>query len=132
MRKIKHWLVLFMSIPILLASTAAHADVYCSFTINTLFMTPDGWINSSLGGNGYSKGWWICPVSGSTTINDGYQSRTVTSDSCKALWSQFLSLKAAEKPIVLQFHGPADCSSASLPADGTQPSLFPANFGFQN
>lgn len=73
----------------------------------------------------YWKSWWICPTSGSTVVNDGYSaSRTISSDSCKTLYSQPLTAKATGRRINFYFHGPADCASASLPADGT-PSLFP-------
>lgn len=132
MGKIRHLLASLTAAPFLFASTAAYADVVCPFTINALWITPDGWVNVALNTSSYGKSWWICSTGGSTTVNDGYSSKTITSDSCKAIWSDFLSLKAANKPISLQFHGPADCSSAALPADGSTPSPFPANFGFVN
>jgi len=112
--------------------TVANADIVCALTVSNLWITPDGWINVALSGTGFDKGWWLCPVSGSTSINDGYGAKTITSDSCKAIWSQLLTLKAAGKPINLMFHGPVDCTAASLPADGTQPNPFPSNFGFNN
>jgi len=113
-------------------SPTAQADVSCAFTIVTLSITPDGWINGAFSGGGSGKTWWICPVSGSVAVNDGYASRTITSDNCKAIYSQLLTLKVSAKQVTMQFHGPADCSSAALPADGTQPNPFPTIFGFSN
>jgi len=116
----------------LITPTAADADVACALTISNLWITPYGWINVGLSGNGLDIGWWLCPVSGSTSINDGNTTKTVSSDSCRAIWSQLLTLKAAGKPLNLMFHGPTDCTAASLPANGTQPTPFPENFGFNN
>jgi hypothetical protein len=114
----------------LAAPSTAFADVNCTFTISSLWVTPDGWINAGLNGYGYGKGWWICPVGASISVNDGYSSKTVSSDNCKAIYSQLLTAKTSAHPIHLQFHGPADCSSAALPADGSAPNPYPANFGF--
>jgi hypothetical protein len=113
----------------LAAPSTAFADVNCTFTISSLWITPDGWINAGFNGYGYGKGWWLCPVSASITVNDGYSSKTVSSDNCKAIYSQLLTAKASAHPIHFQFHGPADCSSAALPADGSVPSPYFANIG---
>lgn len=111
---------------------SAYADVTCDFSISALWVTPDGWVNVAVNTADFGKGWWICPVSGSTSVNDGYATRTVTSDSCKAIYSMLLTQKSSGRPIKLQFHGPASCTSSELPADGTQPNPFPANFGTAN
>jgi len=113
-------------------SPAAQADVSCAFTIANLSITPDGWINGAFSGSGSGKTWWICAVSGSTTVNDGYAPRTITSDNCKTIYAQLLTLKISAKQVTMQFHGPADCSSAALPADGNQPNPFPTIFGIAN
>ena len=114
----------------LVTPVAANADVFCSFTISSLWVTPDGWVNLALGGSGYGKNWWLCPVSGSIAVNDGYGSKTITSDTCKTIYSQILTQKITGHPLKIQFHGPADCSAAALPADGVAPTPYPANFGF--
>lgn len=114
-----------------LAGTA-HADVFCQFSLSSINVTPDGWLNVAFTTPTYGKGWWLCSVGGSTAVNDGYTAKTINSDTCKAIFSQLLTLKMSSRPIILQFHGPADCGSSSLPADGTQPALFPANFVFSN
>ena len=114
----------FAAFAALAVSTSAWADVSCPFQITGLNVTPDGWVNISVAGSGYVRGWWICPTSGSTTVNDGYGSRTISSDSCKTIYSQLITSKATGRRINLIFHGPADCTSANIPADGTM-SLFP-------
>jgi hypothetical protein len=126
MRKLSRGLLVVAA---LLWPVGASADIVCSFTIGNLWVAPNGWVSVQLNKDGDWKSWWICPVSGSTTINDGYSSQVMTSDSCKTIYSLMLTLKASGKPLNLGFHGPADCSSAALPADGT-PTLFPSNFGF--
>ena len=109
--------------------TAAIADVTCPFTVSSLLVTPEGWVSAWLTTPNYSKGWWFCPVGGSTTVNDGYGQKTIASDACKVIYTQMLSAKAIGRPVTLQFHGPSDCLAASLPAEGAQPSLFPASIG---
>ncbi len=106
----------------------AWADVQCQLSITNIWITPDGWVSGGFAGNGLPKGWWLCSVAGSTVVNDGYGSKTVSSDACKSIYSLLLTLKVSNQPVTLQFHGPADCSYAALPPDGT-PSPFPANFG---
>jgi len=107
-------------------ATPAHADITCDFTIPILSLSPDGWVYITLSSGGSTHNWWFCPVSGSTVVNDGYSnSRTITSDSCKAIYSELLTAKAANKQIRFNYHGPTDCSAASLPPDGT-PTLFPS------
>lgn len=105
----------------------AHADVACTFAITNISLIGSGWVGLSLNAGSVSKTWWICPVSGSTVTNDGYGTLTVSADTCRGIYSQLLTLKVSGKPLMLIFHGPADCSSASLPADGNM-TLFPAGF----
>lgn len=115
----------FTALLALAASTSAMADVSCPFQITGLNLTPDGWVNISVAGSGFYRGWWICPTGGSITTTDGYATRTISSDNCKTIYTQLLTAKATGRRIHFVFHGPADCSSASIPADGT-PTLFPA------
>ena len=107
----------------------AWADVDCSFTVSSLLVTPEGWVSAWLTTPTYSKGWCFCTVTGRTSINDGYGTKTITSDACKVIYTQMLTAKSTGAPLTLQFHGPADCNAASLPAEGVQPALFPASIG---
>jgi hypothetical protein len=116
----------FAAFSALAISSASLADVICPFQVGTLSTTPDGWISISLNSGTYWKNWWLCPTSGSTTVNDGYSaSRVVSSDSCKTIYTQLVTAKATGRRIYFFFHGPADCASASLPADGSM-TLWPS------
>lgn len=112
------------AISALTMSSASLADIVCPFQVGTLSTTPDGWISVSLNSGTYWKNWWLCPTSGSTSVNDGYATRTVSSDSCKTIFTQLVTAKATGRRIHLFFYGPANCNSASLPADGNM-TLFP-------
>lgn len=114
----------FTALSALAVSSTAFADVGCPFQIGTLSTTPDGWISVALNSGTYWKSWWLCPTSGSTTVNDGYATRTVSSDSCKTIFTQLVTAKATGRRIYFNFHGPADCASGNLPADGSM-TLFP-------
>lgn len=122
----KRSLKLITAVSALSMSSAALADVVCPFQVGTLSVTGDGWISVSFNSGAYWKNWWLCPTSGSTTVNDGYSaSRVVSSDSCKTIYTQLVTAKATGRRIHLFFHGPADCTSASLPADGSM-TLWPS------
>jgi len=107
------------------APEAASADVVCQFSVSAISLSPDGWVLPTFTGSGYSKYWWFCSTTGNIVVNDGYSStRNVPADSCKTIYAQLLSAKLSNRTIQLNFNGPADCSAAALPSDGSL-SLFP-------
>jgi hypothetical protein len=111
-------------------SSQARADIGCWFNIESVNVTPDGWVGTEFTQGSIYRSWWICSTAGSTVVNDGYGSKTVTSDACRAIYTQMLTMKAGSHQIMLVYHGPADCSDSSMPASGS-PSLFPAGFVYK-
>jgi hypothetical protein len=112
MNTTKKFLALAVAAFALTTADVAQADVTCPFVVATLGLTPDGWFSGSFYDGTTSKNRYVCNVAGSTSVNDGYSSKTITSDTCKALYSQMLTFKMSNKQPVLGFHGPTDCSTA--------------------
>lgn len=102
----------------------AFSDVTCEMAIDTLYITPDGWILAYMTAANVNKHWWLCNTTGSVPVNDGSYNLTITSDGCKSIYSMFLSAKLSGKNIVLLFRGPNACTQAALPAEGG-PNPFP-------
>lgn len=113
---------------LLSAASPAAADVFCSYKVDHLWLTSDGWINVSFTSDLGNKSWWLCQQGSSTSANDGYGTKTVTSETCAAVYSQLLSARLSDRQIIFQFHGPSDCNASSLPADGRM-TLYYANIG---
>lgn len=112
-------------------SQTAHADVFCSFSINNVSIDADGSLNVGLASTNVVQ-WWLCNVGGQVQVNTGsYGLKTVTSDACKSLYSGFLTAKASGRMVTLRINGPANCNLSSLPGnDAAPPSPYPYNFIF--
>jgi hypothetical protein len=130
MRKFRKSVAIALSAMALAITNQARADVGCAFTITALAMTGDSGVNVSLTNNGNYFWWYVCSMTGSITVNTGYGTPAITSESCKALWSQLLTARASGRQITLWFHGPNDCNPASLPPTGTWMNPYPSNFVF--
>lgn len=122
---------LTMCLPFIGLPSSATADVACTFSMSSLNLYADGWVFGRFERAGYSKLWTLCPLASSVTVNTGYGTVTLASDACKGFYSQLLTAKSTGKAITFNFHGPADCSAAALPADNAVlPSgLFPSYIG---
>lgn len=109
-------------------SSPARADVVCTFNVDSVSIDSWGSLVLQLDQNGTPYSWWFCNTVTSVSANNGYNSITVQPATCQAIYTQFLTARMAGRPISMQFHGPADCSQANLPAGGF-PSLYPVTFG---
>lgn len=116
---------LFIGIPL-----GTHAEVFCAYKVEHVWVTPDGWVNATFSSGLGNKNWWLCQQGANTPVNDGYADKMVNANTCAAVFSQLLSARLSDHVIFFQFHGPNDCNAANLPADG-RPTLYPANIGFQ-
>lgn len=104
-------------------SAPASADVACQMNITSTVIGADGWFLSLLDSTASGpKQYAVCSFIGNISVNDGFAARTITPDQCKAIYSQFLTAKAAARPVILNFKNPTDCSAASLPPNGLPPS----------
>lgn len=113
---------------LLSAASPAAADVFCSYKVDHLWVTSEGWINVSFTSDLGNKNWWLCQLGTNTSVNDGYGNRTVNPDTCSAVYSQLLSARLSDRSVMFQFHGPSDCNASSLPGDGVM-ALHYANIG---
>jgi len=118
---------------LLAAAPEAKADVACAFNVNSVWIDSAGTIVTTLtsvAAPNFQVTWWYCNVGGSNAVNNGNGPVTVSSDACKGLFSTFLTARASGRPMTFQFHGPANCLQASLPADVTNPNPYPTQFMF--
>lgn len=111
-------------------SGQAQADAWCILPLNNVSLYPDGTLNVGAISGLTVLQWKFCNLSGSSSVNTGYAAVTVTADTCKGLYSQFLTARSADKAITFWFHGPANCGAASLPGNDTTPSPSPVNIIF--
>jgi len=107
-------------------SAQALADINCQFSVTNVGTDTSGDLVVGFGGTD----WYLCNLSGSVSVNNGYGINTVTSAQCSGIFAQFLTARASGQPITLSFHGPANCAAASLPANGTWPNPYPTFFWF--
>lgn len=115
----------------LISGQAAHADVTCLLDLYQINVTPDGMVNLNITTATSSRSWWLCSLVGSMeNINDGYGIRTISSEACRSLYTHLLTIKASGRPAYFAYHGPTDCSDASLPAPGFM-SLYPFFIGIR-
>ena len=117
--------VIGMAVP---AEVYANAD--CTCNVAAVGIDPTGAVVAQFSGYGYVRQWWLCSVSGSVTVNLGYGSGTMSSEACKAFYSQLLTARASNRSVVLSFYGPNDCLTGSLPPTNAQPSPYPYNSFF--
>jgi len=114
--------ILFM----LSCPASAFADIACTFTITSIGVTADGWLNVNLYSAQIQPSWFLCNTGGTVTVNNGYSSSiSINSSQCQSMLSLFLTARTASRPLILWYHGINDCTTASLPATG--PSIFPAD-----
>lgn len=131
MKNIRKISTVFTTMFAFICTQPARADITCALDVYQIALTPDGWVSASFTSSSIYRIWWICPVSGSTVVNDGYSSaRTISSEACRSIYTQLLTIKASGKAASFAYNGLADCSGASLPADGF-PSLFPFFIAFK-
>jgi hypothetical protein len=102
----------------LFSAGTAQADVFCSFSVANLWLSSDGWVNVNLTSPSGNKNWWLCQQGMNTSVDDGITPKTVNSANCAAVYSQLLTAQLQNRPISFQFRSAANCSAASLPADG--------------
>lgn len=114
--------------------TTAYADVFCAYNIDSLYLSTEGYVQVGLGSVGvspaYGRGWWLCSTNYTLNVDNGYGNTTVSPAACNANYTMLLTNQNQNKVIYLQFHGPNDCASASVPGDGvlgTGGLLYPAN-----
>jgi len=96
----------------------ARADVFCNFSVANLWLSSDGWVNVVLNSPSGNKNWWLCQQGMNTSVDDGVTPKTVNAGNCAAVYSQLLTAQLQSRPIYFQFRAAANCSTASLPADG--------------
>lgn len=111
----------------LITSSPAQADTGCSFTVNDVGISWDGWLNVNVTTGGVTRYWWICNISGTASVNFGNgQTGNINAESCRGMYTNFLTAFASNKQIGMWFLGINDCTAASLPADG-MPARSPIN-----
>lgn len=131
MRSLKQKLALFLVAIFPALAIEAKADVGCAFTVSQVNLDSWGTFYATLtdsSSNSYT--WWFCSVAGSVSINNGYNSGTLSSDACKSTFSQFLTARATARPMTLWFHGPASCSPSALPPSNATANPYPTAFVF--
>lgn len=108
---------------------AAHAAAWCAFKVDLVGITPQGYVNAALisQDSGVGHGWGFCSVHGTVNATDGYGAHDITSDDCKAILSVFMTAKASNTVVHMNFVSLPDCSASSLPVDGWPISTMPDN-----
>jgi hypothetical protein len=109
-----------------LLGNAAYADTACSFTISGVAIGPDGTVAATFANETSSHYWVLCSVTSTWSVSTAAGSTTnITSESCKALYSMLLTVRASNRSITLNWNSIADCSTG-LPAGGV-PNPYPYN-----
>lgn len=131
MRRMKRLIGCAMVISALAWSVESQADEGCPFTIVDVDIATDGTFYVDVTNTtGYKWQWYLCSTAGSVSVNNGYGAATVTSDACKSTYTEFLTARASARPITIWFHGPTDCTSATLPASYANVNPYPMAFVF--
>jgi hypothetical protein len=119
-------------VPIAVATAAlpaaAEAAVTCSFNLNTVWLQTDSWVSVSATTGNSTYYFYVCPASGSFSAYDGSTWNTVTSDTCKAIFSHLLALRASNRPWTLYFSNQSSCSGLTF--QWSQPYPYPSSFIF--
>lgn len=95
-------------------SQPAHASVWCTATISQLVLEPGGAVAVVFTDTSTNTAWggWWCSVTGSTNGNNGLGAYTVTSDTCRALYSTLLTARMANRPVSILYYGsPTTCAT---------------------
>lgn len=132
MRLVKHALISFAAGASLAVSSAAQADITCSFSISELSIDTSGNVVGLFANSGTVYTWYLCALQGSVSVSNNYGNQTVVSGACNGIYSQLLTARAAGQPINISWHGPTACTAAQLPASGNTSfiSPYPTYWGF--